>query len=120
MKPPRAVATLTALGHRQRFAIFRILMRAGRRGVSAGKIAHAAGLVPNALSYHLGRVRAVGLVDVRREGSSMIYTARAQAIHSLASFLADTGSEREQHLRGASRRSHNKLIRPGERTSGPL
>jgi ArsR family transcriptional regulator, arsenate/arsenite/antimonite-responsive transcriptional repressor len=96
MKSSRAIATLAALGQRHRFIIFRILVRAGRKGMAAGKIAHATRLAPNALSFHLGRLRAVGLVDVHRDGHSMIYTARPEAIHTLAGFLADIGFKREE------------------------
>jgi ArsR family transcriptional regulator, arsenate/arsenite/antimonite-responsive transcriptional repressor len=99
MNGSRAVAALAALGQRHRFAIFRMLVRAGQKGLSPGKIARATRLAPNALSFHLRRLREVGLVDFHREGHFINYTARLEAVESLAGYIS--------HLSRASRWSRS-------------
>ena len=55
----------------------------------AGAIAEALDLPPNTLTFHFDRLRMAGLVTVRREGRSMIYTARFETMNSLIGFLTE-------------------------------
>jgi DNA-binding transcriptional ArsR family regulator len=55
----------------------------------AGHIATSLKLPPSALTFHLDRLREAGLVTVRRDGRSMIYAARFEAMNSLVSYLTD-------------------------------
>jgi len=84
-----AVAALGALAQEHRLAVFRILVQAGPDGVAAGQIADTLGLAPNTLTFHFDRLRGAGLVTVRREGRSMIYAARFEAMSALLGFLTD-------------------------------
>jgi DNA-binding transcriptional ArsR family regulator len=93
MKAPSAVAALAALGQRHRFAVFQLLVKAGPRGMSPGKMAGHTGLAPNALSFHLARLRAAGLITARRNGHSIIYAVRVEALNSLVGFLAKCSSK---------------------------
>jgi DNA-binding transcriptional ArsR family regulator len=88
MKSTNAVAALAALGQQHRLAVFRLLVRAGPKGVSAGKLADVIGLAPSALSFHLARLRAAGLISAHRKGHLIIYAARREALNSLLGFLA--------------------------------
>ena len=49
----------------------------------AGHIANSLKLQPNALTFHLDRLREANLVTVRRDGRSMIYAARYEAMNAL-------------------------------------
>lgn len=84
-----AVAALLALGQDNRLDAFRLLVQAGRRGLPAGEIAAALKLAPNTLSFHFDRLRQAGLVTVRREGRSMIYTARFDTMRALLGYLTE-------------------------------
>jgi DNA-binding transcriptional ArsR family regulator len=55
----------------------------------AGQVATALDLAPNTLTFHFDRLRDAGLVTVRREGRSMIYAARFEAMNGLVSFLTE-------------------------------
>jgi ArsR family transcriptional regulator len=89
MKKPDALAALAALAQDNRLDIFRLLVRAGRDGMSAGSIASALKLAPNTLTFHLDRLRDADLATVRREGRSMIYAARYETMNGLLAYLTE-------------------------------
>ena len=89
MKKQDAVGILASLAQENRLDIFRLLVEAGAEGMPAGHIATSLRLPPNALSFHLDRLREAGLVTVRRDGRSMIYAAKYDAMNSLVSYLTD-------------------------------
>jgi len=90
MKKTDAVAALAALAQDNRLDVFRQLVQAGPGGMPAGAVAEALDLAPNTLTFHFDRLRAAGLVTVRREGRSMIYAAQFEQMNALLGFL--TGS----------------------------
>jgi ArsR family transcriptional regulator, arsenate/arsenite/antimonite-responsive transcriptional repressor len=87
MEKLEAVAALAALSQDNRLDVFRLLVEAGPDGLSAGHIAEALGLAPNTLTFHFDRLRSAGLVSVRRDGRSMIYSARFETMNELLSYL---------------------------------
>jgi len=89
MEKTDAVAVLAALAQDNRLDVFRLLVEAGPAGMPAGGIAETLGLAPNTLTFHFDRLRAAGLVTVRREGRSMIYAARFETMNALVGFLTD-------------------------------
>jgi ArsR family transcriptional regulator, arsenate/arsenite/antimonite-responsive transcriptional repressor len=89
METSDAVAALAALAQDNRLEIFRLLVRAGRDGMPAGRVAEALDLAPNTLTFHFDRLRGAGLVTVRRDGRSMIYAARYEAMNGLIAFLTE-------------------------------
>ena len=89
MKKHDAVAILGALAQSNRLDVFRLLVEAGPEGKPAGHVATSLRLPPSTLSFHLDRLRDAGLVTVRREGRSMIYAARFEAMDLLVSYLTD-------------------------------
>ena len=84
-----AVAALAALAQGNRLDIFRLLVQAGPDGMAAGQVAEQLGLAPNTLTFHFDRLRFAGLVTVRRDGRSMIYAARFEAMNDLVGFLTE-------------------------------
>lgn len=90
MERSDAVAALAALAQDSRLDVFRLLVQAGPDGLPAGRIAEALGLAPNTLTFHFDRLRSAGLVTVRREGRSMIYAARFDAMNALLGFLTES------------------------------
>jgi len=89
METTKAVASLAALAQDNRLDIFRLLVQAGPEGMAAGQVAERLGLAPNTLTFHFDRLRFAGLVTVRRDGRSMIYAARYEAMNSLIAFLTE-------------------------------
>ena len=78
-----------ALAQDNRLDVFRLLVEAGPQGMPAGSVASALKLAPNTLTFHFDRLRGAGLVSVRREGRSMIYAARYEAMNGLIAFLTE-------------------------------
>ncbi len=89
MQLPLAVAALSALAQGHRLAVFRLLVRAGPGGLPAGEIAREVGVRPNTLSTHLTILGNAGLVQSRRDGRSIIYTADYGRMRELLAFLVD-------------------------------
>ncbi len=87
MQPPAAVEALSALAHIHRLAVFRLLVRAGADGVAAGEIARELGVLPNTLSTHLTILGHAGLIQSRRDGRSVIYSADYEGMRDLLGFL---------------------------------
>ena len=82
-----AAAALSALGHAGRLSIVRLLVQAGHEGVAAGEIARRLDVPPNTLSSNLNILSNVGLIDSRRDGRSIIYTARYESMTALLEYL---------------------------------
>jgi len=89
MEKDQAVAALAALAQDNRLDVFRLLVRAGPDGLSAGQVASALALAPNTLTFHFDRLRHAGLVTVRRAGRSMIYAARYAHMRALLAYLSE-------------------------------
>ena len=89
MKKLGALAALAALSQDNRLDVFRLLVEAGRDGMPAGSVAEALKLAPNTLTFHFDRLRDAGLVTVRREGRSMIYSARYETMNALIAYLTE-------------------------------
>lgn len=89
MKMTDALGALGALAHETRLAAFRHLVRAGRGGVPAGEIAGALGVGPTVMSFHLAELSRAGLVEARRDGRSIIYTASYARIGALLDYLIE-------------------------------
>lgn len=84
-----AVAALSALAHEGRLAVFRMLVQAGSDGVAAGEIARRLGVPANTLSANLNLLSHASLIDSRRVGRSIIYTAAYERMAALLGFLME-------------------------------
>ena len=89
MEKTDAVVALAALAQDNRLDVFRLLVEAGPAGMPAGEIATALQLAPNTLTFHFDRLRAAGLLTVRRDGRSMIYAARFETMNALLGYLTE-------------------------------
>jgi protein-tyrosine-phosphatase/DNA-binding transcriptional ArsR family regulator len=81
------IEALSALAHPTRLAAFRRLVEAGPSGLAAGEAAHLLNVPHNTLSGHLADLVEAGLVQSRREGRSIIYSANLNGLASLIAFL---------------------------------
>jgi ArsR family transcriptional regulator len=89
MERNEAVAALAALAQGSRLDVFRLLVSVGASGLPAGRIAERLGIAPATLSFHLAQLRHAGLVQMRREGRSLIYAANYDGMNDLMAFLTD-------------------------------
>lgn len=84
-----AVSALSALAQEHRLALFRLLIQAGADGLPAGAIAERLGVPSSSLSFHLAHLNRAGLIEQRREGRSLIYTANYSAMNALVGYLME-------------------------------
>jgi ArsR family transcriptional regulator len=89
MDVSKAAATLSALAHEGRLAIFRELVQAGREGLAAGDVARRLGMAPNTLSASLTVLSHANLVIGRRAGRSIIYAANYEGMSALLVYLME-------------------------------
>ena len=82
-----AVASLAALAQETRLSIFRLLMRAGPKGVPAGRIGEELDVPPATLSFHLKELSHARLVTSRPDGRFIYYAANFEHMAALMSFL---------------------------------
>jgi len=78
---------LTAMGTESRLRIMRLLLSAHRGGLVVGEIQAELGLSASNLSHHLDKLKNEELVQVKREGTFLRYTANADALRELLLFL---------------------------------
>lgn len=90
MKLNMATAALGALAHETRLRAFRLLVRAGKQGLSVGRLAEALDVAADGrLSFHLKELVASGLVSARQEGRFIYYATRYEAMNDLLRFLTE-------------------------------
>lgn len=87
METKAVVASLSALAHESRLAVFRLLVEAGPDGLAAGQLSERLGLPPSSLSFHLKELSHAGLVASRQQGRFVIYSADFTAMNDLLAFL---------------------------------
>ncbi|MGH9568531.1 MAG: ArsR/SmtB family transcription factor [Candidatus Angelobacter sp.] len=78
---------LSAMGTEPRLRIMRLLLSAHPEGMVVGEIGEELEIASSTLSHHLDKLRQEDLVEVRREGTFLRYTANTQALQELLGFL---------------------------------
>ena len=89
MKANSAVEALGALAQEHRLALFRLLVQAGDKGMSAGAIADTLGVPNSSLSFHLAQLKNAGLILQERQHRSLIYRANYPAMNALVGYLME-------------------------------
>jgi ArsR family transcriptional regulator len=83
----QALMAFAALAQETRLRLLRQLVMAGPEGVAAGILASEAGVSASNVSFHLKELEQGGLIQSRREGRSIIYSAAYAALSGLIAFL---------------------------------
>jgi ArsR family transcriptional regulator len=84
---PRYADMLSAMGTEPRLRIMRLLLSAHPDGMVAGDIGTELEIPSSTLSHHLEKLKNEDLVNVRREGTFLRYSANAAALQELLRFL---------------------------------
>lgn len=87
MEINQAVKSLGALAQESRLNVFRLLVKAGPEGLSAGGISDQLEIPPATMSFHLKELAATGLIASSREGRSLIYSLQPEVVNELLQFL---------------------------------
>ncbi|HEX9811478.1 MAG TPA: metalloregulator ArsR/SmtB family transcription factor [Burkholderiales bacterium] len=78
---------LSAMGTEPRLRIVRLLLSAHPDGMVVGDVGAELDIPNSTLSHHLDKLKNEGLVNVRREGTFLRYSANAPALQELLGFL---------------------------------
>jgi DNA-binding transcriptional ArsR family regulator len=89
MDSSRALDAFAALSTPTRLDVFRLLIKAGKAGMSAGDIASTLNVRQNTMSANLGVLARSGLIRSAREGRSIRYFADMDEIRGLLAFLME-------------------------------
>src|SRR6266704_830368 len=77
----------SAMGTEARLRIMQLLLKAHPAGLVVSEIQAELGIPGSTLSHHLDKLRNEGLINVRREGTFLRYTADTEALRELMQFL---------------------------------
>ena len=77
----------SAMGTGPRLRIMRVLLSAHPDGMVVGEIGNDLSIAASTLSHHLEKLKHEGLVNVKREGTYLWYSANAEALRDLLGFL---------------------------------
>lgn len=78
---------LAALGHESRLSIFRALVEAGPEGLNPGPLGEQLAMAPATLSFHLAHLTRAGLIQARKSGRFIHYSADYATMNELIAFL---------------------------------
>ncbi len=80
-------AALAALGHPARLDLFRLLVRAGPKGLLVGEIGAHLDMPLSTLAHHLRSLKQAGLVVQTRQGREVETRANTEAMRDIVDFL---------------------------------
>jgi ArsR family transcriptional regulator, arsenate/arsenite/antimonite-responsive transcriptional repressor len=83
----RSAQRFAALGAEPRLQILRLLLAAHPNGLVVGEVQEEMEIPGSTLSHHLEKLKQVGLVTVRREGTYLWYAAQTDALREVLNFL---------------------------------
>jgi ArsR family transcriptional regulator, arsenate/arsenite/antimonite-responsive transcriptional repressor len=87
MKEDAVISSLAALAQALRLRVFRLLVVAGKTGLTPGAIAEALDVPAPTLSFHLKELVHSGLVTQERESRHLIYRAAFERMNLLVDYL---------------------------------
>ncbi len=93
MEQPAAIEAFSALAHKGRLSVFRLLMTHAPNAVSEEAMAAALEMRSSKLESRLQQLEAAGLVQSRRDGGEIVYAADTERAGELIALLAADPSE---------------------------
>ena len=98
---------LSVLGTEPRLKVVRLLLSAHPHGLVASEIAIQLNIPNSTLSHYLEKLKYHNVVNVRREGTFLWYTANDELLQELVAFLYQECCTRNRALRSMTIRSKN-------------
>ena len=89
MEIETAADILAELGNPVRLKVVRLLVKAGRDGVPVGRIQAELAIPASTLSHHLNHLKSVGLIQQRREQTTLWCVMHYELLESAISFLTN-------------------------------
>ena len=94
----RTAERFAALGAQPRLQILRLLLASHPAGMIAGEVGEELQIPASTLSHHLEKLKNVGLVKARRQGTFLWYTAETGALKEVLNFLYEECCTRSRAL----------------------
>lgn len=89
MEEEHAISALYALAQSARLRVFRALVGAAPEGMTPGTLSSALDIPASTLSFHLKELVHAGLVNVERDGRSLVYRPALDHMDALVGYLTD-------------------------------
>ncbi|QIK41453.1 ArsR/SmtB family transcription factor [Pontivivens nitratireducens] len=89
MDSQNALDAFAALSQSTRLDVFRLLIKAGETGMSAGEVGDTLGVRQNTMSANLSILARSGLIRSVRQGRSIRYFADMDGVRGLLAFLME-------------------------------
>ena len=80
---------LKELGHPTRLAIYKRLVKSGKKGLAVGVVQEELNVPGSTLSHHISGLASAGLIKQRREGRTLYCVVEYDKLLSVISFLQD-------------------------------
>lgn len=124
MEISEAIIMFHALSQETRLSAFRLLVQAGPAGLAAGVLSEQLGTPHNTMSFHLSHLSNAGIISSRKEGRSVIYSAKFDTTRDLIAFMvedccsAEFANIREDHETGCSIIELSNCCEPETKSNG--
>jgi len=89
MNPQDVVRALAALAQESRLSVFRLLVKRGPEGYSAGEIGEKLDIPGPTLSFHLKELTRAGLIRPRKAGRFNYYAPAFERMNELLGYLTE-------------------------------
>src|SRR5208283_4795543 len=89
MKTQEALVALGSLSQHTRLSLYRLLVKRGPEGLSAGSLAEALAVPASSLSFHLHHLMRAGLITQVRHSRQRIYAGNFERMNALVAFLTE-------------------------------
>ena len=84
-----AASALKELGHPTRLAVYKMLVKAGHRGLPVGDLQKQLDIPASTLSHHLSALISVGLIRQDRQGRTLFCLPQYERLEQLLAFLVE-------------------------------
>jgi len=85
----KTVKILESLAQETRLKAFKILVKAGLNGITAGEVSKQVGIPQNTMSFHLSHLENSGLIKSKKQSRYIIYSADFNTVEKLMQFLLE-------------------------------
>ena len=89
MKLQTAARILGQLGNETRLRIVRHLVKAGEDGAPVGELQQRLSIPPSTLSHHLSHLKNAGLIEQRRQGTTLYCVLNYRTMNAVTDFLTE-------------------------------